>query len=196
MNPDHAFLAASIIALAIVSSDAHAQSNPGSRDWLQGLMLKPHLSIDSIQCAAEYAAHPERWNSAVAFIKGHNLDSIPKGSYPIIGDTVYASVTEDSSKDFEKTKWESHRKYVDLQYVIRGEEKIGVCPVTKATVTIPYNAARDVANYNAEGTYYSAVPGTFFLFFPTDAHRPNVTPGGNKIVKKLVIKIRASEISR
>jgi beta-galactosidase beta subunit len=30
------------------------------------------------------------------------------------------------------------------------------------------------------------------VFFPTEAHRPNITPGGNKVVKKTVIKIKAA----
>jgi YhcH/YjgK/YiaL family protein len=74
--------------------------------------------------------------------------------------------------------------------VSRGKEKIGILPVEKATVKDPYNAEKDVAHYTGEGTYYVAEPGTFFLFFPQDAHRPNIKVNDEK-VKKVVIKIRA-----
>jgi YhcH/YjgK/YiaL family protein len=123
------------------------------------------------------------------------LDNIARGIYPVDGDNVFVSVTADSSKDFDKTNWESHRKYIDIQYVIHGEELIGVYPIAKATITKEYekrDAANYKANYKANGKLYSAIPGTFFIFFPSDAHRPNITPGGNKIVKKVVIKIRAA----
>ncbi len=120
------------------------------------------------------------------------MDNIARGIYPVDGDNVFVSVTADSSKDFDKTNWESHRKYIDIQYVIHGEELIGVYPIAKATITKEYDEKRDAANYSANGKLYSAIPGTFFIFFPSDAHRPNITPGGNKIVKNVVIKLKAA----
>jgi biofilm protein TabA len=99
-------------------------------------------------------------------------------------------MTEDSTKDDDKSKWGSHRKYIDLQYVISGEEKIGVTPVADVKVTEPYSAEKDIAHYSGPGKLYIAKPGTFFLFFPETAHRPGVTTGGNKKDHKIVIKIK------
>ena len=163
------------------------------QDWLGGLKLKPHESIDEMVFAKQYKANKSYWDKAFGFMKEHNLQEMPAGKYPIDGDHVFASVTEDSTKDFDKTTWESHRKYIDLQYIIKGEEMIGVCPVSQAVLTNPYDAKRDAANYSVKGTIYSATPGTFFIFFPSDAHRPSITPGGNKVDKKLVIKVQAAE---
>jgi biofilm protein TabA len=163
------------------------------KDWLNGLQLKPHESLDVVEFARQYSINKAYWDKAFIFLRDHDLRTLAKGKYPIDGDNVYASVTESATKNFDSTQWESHRKYVDLQYVITGEEKMGVCPVAKATVTKPYDAARDAANYSAEGKIYMAVPGTFFIFFPSDAHRPNISPGGNKVDKKIVIKVKAAE---
>jgi YhcH/YjgK/YiaL family protein len=77
--------------------------------------------------------------------------------------------------------------------VINGEEKIGVTDAAKLIRTVPYDPAKDLANYSGEGNFYTATPGIFFLFFPADAHRPNITTGGNKPDKKIVIKIRYAE---
>ena len=161
--------------------------------WAQGLSIKPHKSVDAKVFARQYFTNKKYWDEAFSFLKGNNLQQLQKGKYPIDGDNVYASVTTDSSKNFDKTNWESHHKYIDLQYVIDGEETMGVWPVAKATVSKPYDEKKDVANYNAEGKFYPATNKAFFLFFPTNAHRPNITPGGNKVVKKIVIKIRAAE---
>jgi YhcH/YjgK/YiaL family protein len=161
--------------------------------WRNGLDLMPHKTVDAKQFAEQYFKNKESWDKAFAFLKEHDLQKIEKGKYPVDGDKVTASVTTDSSKNFEKTTWESHRKFIDLQYVIMGEEKMGVYPVTKAKVTKPYDEKKDVANYTADGKYYAATPASFFLFFPTDAHRPNITPGGNKVVKKIVLKIKVAE---
>ena len=163
------------------------------KEWLGGLQLKPHKTVNIQEFAKQYRLNKVYWAEAFAFLKNHDLQNLALGKYPIDGDNVTASVTQASTKDFGKTKWESHRKYIDLQYVITGEERIGVCPVAKATVTNAYNEKKDAANYNAEGKIYNAVPGIFFIFFPTDAHRPNITPGGNKPDKKIVIKIKVAE---
>ncbi|MEP6673624.1 MAG: YhcH/YjgK/YiaL family protein [Ferruginibacter sp.] len=160
------------------------------KEWAGGLQLNPHKTTNAQEFAHQYEINKTYWDKAFAFLKEHDLNTIAKGKYPIDAENVTASVTFDSSKDFEKTKWESHRKFIDLQYVIEGEEKIGLYPVAKATVIKEYDDKKDVANYEAPGKLYSAKPGTFFLFFPSDAHRPNITPGGNKPVKKIVIKIR------
>jgi YhcH/YjgK/YiaL family protein len=143
-----------------------------------------------VEFARQYHLNKEYWDKAFAFLKNQDLNKIAKGKYPIDGENVFASVTEDPSKDFDKTNWESHKKYIDLQYVINGQELIGVYPVSKSTVTKEYDDKKDAANYKADGKTYPATPGTFFLFFPGDAHRPNITPGGNKVVKKIVIKIK------
>ncbi|MGC4100805.1 NanQ anomerase/TabA/YiaL family protein [Ferruginibacter sp.] len=161
--------------------------------WLGGANAQPHSSINKQELARQYQLNKAYWDKAFAFIKEHDLVTLAKGKYPIDGDNVFASITEDPSKDFDKTTWESHRKYIDLQYIITGEEKMGVWPVAKATVIKEYDDKKDVANYTAEGKFYVGTPTTFFLFFPTDAHRPNITPGGNKVVKKLVIKIRYAD---
>jgi biofilm protein TabA len=90
----------------------------------------------------------------------------------------------------EDVKWESHKKYIDLQYIIKGKEIIGVADASKATITKPYTV--DVINYDADGKYYTTEPGKFFLFFPNDAHRPTIKVDGYDVVKKIVIKIQVA----
>lgn len=162
------------------------------KEWLGGANLKPNKSINKTELARQYQLNKIFWDEAFAFLKGHNLDSLPKGKYNIDGDNVVASVTRDSTKNYDKTNWESHRKYIDIQCIISGEEKMGIWPVAAATVTQEYDEKRDIAHYTAKGKFYIGVPGDFFIFFPSDAHRPNITPGGNKVEKKIVIKVRAA----
>jgi biofilm protein TabA len=163
------------------------------KEWLNGMQLQPHKTINKKEFARQYRQNKTHWDRAFAFLQNQDLNTIPKGKYSIDGENVFASVTIDSSKDFNKTNWESHRNYIDLQYVIYGKEKMGVCPISKATVIKEYNDKKDVANYIAEGKFYLATPGAFFIFFPSDVHRPNITPGGHKPVKKIVIKVKAAE---
>jgi biofilm protein TabA len=162
------------------------------KEWLNGLAIKPHSSIDKVQFAKQYHLNQAAWDKALAYLKNTDLKTLSNGRHVIDGDNVYAIVTEAPTKDYDKTAFESHRKYIDLQYVITGEENMAKAPVTSVTTSKPYDEATDLANYTGEGKIYTVPAGTFMLFFPTDAHRPNITPGGNKVVKKIVIKIKVA----
>jgi len=161
-----------------------------SKEWAHGSKIKVHPSINLVEFAKQYHTNKALWDKAIAFLNDKKLDTLKSGKYTIDGINVYATITEGPSKEFAQSAWESHRNYIDLQYVIRGKEKIGVTPVSSATVIKPYDETKDIANYNAEGKYYIATPEEFFLFFPVDAHRPNIKIDGYDIVKKLVIKIK------
>ena len=161
------------------------------KEWLNGLSATPHSSIDKAQFAKQYHLNPEAWNKAFAYLKNTDLKTLANGRHVIDGDNVYAIVTEAPTKDYEKTAFESHRKYIDHQYVITGEENMAKAPLSSVTVNKAYDEAADIAYYTGEGKIYTVPAGTFMLFFPTEAHRPNITPGGNKVVKKIVIKIKA-----
>ncbi|MBD0286886.1 MAG: YhcH/YjgK/YiaL family protein [Flavisolibacter sp.] len=165
------------------------------KEWLNGLSITPHSSIDKVQFAKQYHLNQAAWDKAFAYLKNTDLKTLANGKHVIDGDKVYATVSEAPTKDYDKTAFESHRKYIDLQYVIAGEENMAKAPVTSVTVSKPYDEATDLANYTGEGKIYTVPAGTFMLFFPTEAHRPNITPGGNKVVKKIVIKINVAKES-
>jgi biofilm protein TabA len=162
--------------------------------WRKGMMLTLHPSTNVVEFARQYNKNPALWNAAFAYMKNNRLDTLPVGKHEIAGEMLFASVTEGPSKELEKANWESHKKYIDLQYVIRGKEKIGVAPTTGAAITKAYDEPKDVMNYSIpEALYYVAEPEMFFLFFPSDAHRPNVKVDGFDVVKKVVLKIRVQD---
>jgi len=160
------------------------------REWSGGLSLNLHPSVNQDSFYIAYHRTKKLWDAAFAFLKNQDLDTLKPGKYPIVGDEVFATVTEAPSNKIDDVKWESHRKYIDLQYIIKGKEMIGVADASKATITKPYSG--DAINYNAEGKYYIAGQGEFFLFFPNDAHRPTIKVEGYDVVKKIVIKIQVA----
>jgi YhcH/YjgK/YiaL family protein len=68
---------------------------------------------------------------------------------------------------------------------------MGVGPARKAVTTIPYNTEKDIEHYDLKGSYYVADPGTYFIFFPQDVHRPGIRIDSGD-VRKIVVKIRAA----
>jgi biofilm protein TabA len=156
----------------------------------KGLSPKVYSDVNAEEFKKQYAANKPAWDKAFEFMKTQDLKNLAPGKYPIDGEEVFASVTEIIDKPFEDTKWESHQKYIDLQYIIRGAEKMGKAPSEGAKVINPYSPAKDVANYEIRNAkLHLATPKEFFLFFPSDAHRPNIKVN-EELVKKLVIKIR------
>lgn len=174
-------------------SIADAENWLNGKTWSNGLTPEPHPSINALEFAKQYHANQSLWDKAFAFMAQSDLATLPPEKYALDGDQAYAIITEASSKTFDQSAWEAHEQYLDIQYVISGRERIGVAPISAATVTKPYDESKDYANYIAEGTYYEATPDTFFLFFPADVHRPNIKEEGFDIVKKLVIKIKMAD---
>lgn len=163
------------------------------QEWQPGYTLKIYNDVNAVEFYRQYHASKAAWDKAFAFLADPKTAGLAPGKYPIDGDLVYASITEAPGKTLEQATWESHRRYIDLQYVIDGKEQISVTPIAAATVTHAYDSTRDAANYTATGKDYIAAPGTFYLFFPGDVHRPNVKVPGFDIVKKIVIKIRYAD---
>jgi biofilm protein TabA len=173
-----------------VWTQAKAKKWLKSNEWKNGLKLRPHPSINIVTFAKQYHKNQAEWDKAFAFLRDSDLEKMKPGKYTIDGTDVYATITEGPEKTFEQSAWESHRKYTDLQYVIKGKEKMGIALVSGAVVTQAYDDKADIAHYTSEGQFYTGDPTVFFLFFPSDAHRPNIHVDGYDVVKKVVIKIK------
>lgn len=159
--------------------------------YLKGLTILPHDSVNRVEFFLQYKKNPSRWDAAFAFLKNTNLDTIRVGKYKILGDEVVVNVSEVENRPLEKTKWEFHRKYIDLQYVFRGKETMGVAPLDSLVINNPYSESWDggTGTFNG-GSYYTMDSTRMQLFFPCDAHRPGIAVDGFNRVKKIVIKIK------
>lgn len=163
--------------------------------WANGSKLKPHKSVNETEFAEQYSNNKEYWDKAFDFLKNTDLDIVKPGKYALDGENVFVSVTEGSTKEFEASKWEAHRKYVDIQYVIKGKEKMGIAPVETAISKTKFNDTKDIGFFEIPAKmakYYVAKTGSFFIFFPSDAHRPGIKVKNFDMDKKLVVKIKMS----
>ena len=192
-----------LLSIATITVSAQAKNNEWTerkakkwfkkKAYLNGLKATPHTDINKVEFASQYHLNKVLWDKAFAYLRDTNLLTLTNGRHNIDGDNVYALVTEAPSKDCDKTAFESHKNYIDLQYVISGEEKMGRTSVESLKVDKAYNERADIAYYIGDGKIYTVQQNGFLLFFPGEAHRPNITPGGNKVVKKVVIKIKAAK---
>jgi biofilm protein TabA len=160
-------------------------------EWLNGWNVSPDASINKKEFAVYYFKNKERWDKAFAFLKDNDLTKLEVKRYDIDGDNLYATVSESMTRN-EDDSFEAHRKYIDIQYVINGAEQMSVTPLSdKKEELVPYDPAKDYELMTVNTTRsFEATPDKFFIFFPTDVHRPGVKVGENKIVRKIVVKVR------
>lgn len=155
--------------------------------------VPPHESVNVIEFKNQYHKNKDIWDAAFHFLANNDLEQLPVGNYVIIQGKCWATVSEYIPKEVEKGNIESHRRFIDLQYTLWGNEKMGLAQDVK--VRMDYNAERDVAFYTSPNIkYYPAGKDNFFLFFPSDIHQPSVRGKGEVIEsRKIVIKIEYIE---
>ena len=79
------------------------------------------MFFSSITADYTKMGYPKAIVRALDFLKHTDLKALPGGRYAIEGDMMYANVDDVETKPFEATKPESHRNYVDIQFMVSGE---------------------------------------------------------------------------
>jgi len=153
------------------------------------------MIIDRLANAALYTSVHPGLAAAFEWLRATDLAAVPSGTIPIDGDRVFALVSDYLPRDLDLCQLEAHRRHWDVQYIVRGEERMGWVTLDEASETVPYEAERDVAFLASQGTSFFRVPaGCFVVFSPDDVHMPAVAPGDGtaSMVRKIVVKVRAA----
>jgi len=147
------------------------------------------MIIDKIENLNIYASISERLAKGIEYINNSDFSKIDLGTYPIQGEDVFAMVQEYDTKKIEDCKLEGHCKYIDIQYIIIGEEHIGLAPKTNQEIT-EKNDENDYAFYKGDSSLFKFNPSVFGIFFPDDLHMPCVGLKQSSKVRKVVVKVR------
>jgi biofilm protein TabA len=146
--------------------------------------------------ARNHSLHPA-FPRAGEFLRRADLATLEPGRFDLLpGDDLFALLQENLTRPVAQCRWESHRTYGDIQFVITGVEAMGVLTEPDCALETPYDAARDVAFWTARSgsadTTLMVPAGHLAVFLPHDIHRPLMTPPGHAPanVRKVVIKFR------
>lgn len=142
------------------------------------------MILDNILNSQKYVTVHPNFNTAFDFLL--NYTGKESGRYEL-GNCVFALVQAYNTKDEKDCKWETHKNYIDLQFVYKGNETFGVGKMTNMKVTTLYNPDKDVAFYLGSGSDLKLSDGDFVIVFPWDVHKPQM--GNGSYVDKIVIKI-------
>jgi YhcH/YjgK/YiaL family protein len=146
------------------------------------------MILDTLQNYQLYSAINNRIAKGFDYLRTTDLDSLQSGKHDIDGDTIFALVQEYNTKPSDECKLESHKKYIDIQYVIRGEEMMGVTTQNNQKI-IEINEEKDYTFYEGTTSLVRVSKGMFTIFFPDDLHQPCVQTETISEVKKVVIKV-------
>lgn len=129
---------------------------------------------------------------ALEYLTGQDLTRLPLGRHSVMDDRILALVSEYQTVDLAQGKWEAHRRYIDIQTLAIGQERIGVAPLDKMKVQVPYDLTKDILWLTGSGDFVTIWPGRLAILWPEDVHMPNLAAGEPMPVKKIVMKIDLS----
>ncbi|MFO7525795.1 MAG: YhcH/YjgK/YiaL family protein [Ignavibacteriaceae bacterium] len=148
------------------------------------------MIIDKLSNSILYSALGEGIKKAFIYLQNQNFIEVQPGKYEIDGDNIFVIVAEYQTKDRSEGKPESHKKYIDVQYVADGCELIGYTPLGAQNVIEKYSDENDITFYNGDCSFFKLDKGMFAIFFPDDVHLPGIKVNEKSLVKKVVVKVK------
>ena len=147
------------------------------------------MVTDRLVNADLYRSLGPRIAAALDYVAATDFAAIPDGRHDVDGDRIFALVQRYASKPLAEGRWEAHRKYIDLQLVVHGEEQIGYVSIDQLNAE-PYDTERDLTWLSGKAGQWITLPaGHFALLWPGDAHMPQIASGAPEDVLKVVVKI-------
>jgi len=150
------------------------------------------LIIDCLKNARIYYGMDKNIEIALQFLANNDFENAEVGRYEL-KNGIYLMIQEYKTKLTKEGFWEAHRRYIDVQYIVRGLERIGYANVNTLEVSQEYMEDKDYLVLSGKGDFFTVHAGTFVIFYLEDAHMPCLTVKKPQIVKKVVVKIPVKE---
>ena len=151
------------------------------------------MIVDTLANRGHYRVLGPRIQAALDYLAATDFSQLAPGSYELDGKKLFAIINDYHTKPRETEPFEVHRRYLDVQYVVSGEEEFGYLPLGAQTPNRPYHEAHDYAEFDYQSNSQAAafIPlkaGMFAIFFPGDMHMPG-TLAKAVAVRKVVVKV-------
>lgn len=150
------------------------------------------MIFDRLNNAEQYFCLGKNIKRGFDFLLNSDLEKLEDGKYEICGEDIFANVQSLKTKPIEEQKWEVHRKYIDIQFVIKGKEKMGYGILADFNTNIvPYDDEKDVEFLDGKNfNYVNVRQGDFVIFYPNDVHAPMLAYDDCEDIKKVIVKIK------
>lgn len=151
------------------------------------------MIADSITNSHIYSGLNKKFEKSFQYLKETDFNKTEDGKYEIDGDNIFVMINSYETKSAHEAKPESHIKYIDIQYIISGEEYIGYSFLEGKKPTEDLFKEKDVAFYLCPVDFIKFKKGMFAIFYPDDIHAPGVSVSDGGQVRKVVIKIKIND---
>jgi YhcH/YjgK/YiaL family protein len=148
------------------------------------------MIYDKLENAAIYYALHPLFKSTFDALQNWDWENLPCGRHDIDGDNIFINLAEYQTVLPDQGVWEAHRKYIDIQVIIHGEEQMGHTFNNTLQIKDVYDASKDVEFYSGAGQLITYSKSTFAIYYPHDAHKPGLISGAPGTVRKAVAKVR------
>lgn len=151
------------------------------------------MIFDKIENISDYFDELPPLTKVADFVDEFNKNKLSDGTYEIDGKRVFAMVQSYRTKQqTDEMMFEAHKKYIDLQYIVSGIEKIRWAKLdTVSMVEEKYSSGGDIAFYEGDAMVdFTLSKNTFLLLYPSDAHLPGLSADKDVNVRKIVFKIQ------
>lgn len=147
------------------------------------------MIIDTIDNLGKYVALNPLFADVVEFLKGHDLQTLEAGKYPIKDKDLFLNLQVAKQRTKETALLETHVEMIDIQIPVTAAETFGYTPLCDLPA-FDYNAEKDITKYGETKaqTYVTVNPGQFAIFFPQDGHAPCITDAPE--IKKAIFKVK------
>lgn len=147
------------------------------------IMILSHIS----DCARYEVLHP-LFKQVFDYVKSHDLLLAPAERIVLDGDKLFINVCDAKLVAPETQKLEVHQKYIDIHFPLNGKEIVGWKHLSNTHKSeAPFDVDNDFALYaETPSTYYTVLPGEFYIVYPEDAHAPII---GEGVLRKLIVKV-------
>lgn len=147
------------------------------------------MIYDTIDNLKQYVCMHKHFADVLRFLESAPISGRSDGKYEINDQGAYVIIDTYDTKDVSDCFIECHRKYIDVQVVIEGIERVGVCQ-RAACKAFPYDEEMDFQKLKGDADLLMLGAGGFMIFYPDDAHMPKVRYGTSSgPVKKAVFKV-------
>lgn len=148
------------------------------------------MIADHLANAERYAVLGPLFKHAFDFLRSQDLAALADGRHDLAGDRLFALVQGYHTKPQSEGFWEAHRRYIDLQFIVSGVERIGYAPLHRMTLE-SHDESRDLSVLHGSGDFLTLTEGCFLLLWPEDVHMPGLQAEQSGPVRKIVFKIAA-----
>jgi len=148
------------------------------------------MVVDNLQNASLYFGLHKNFQLAFEYLQKTDFSQVENGKYELDGENVFAIVNRYETHFAEELKWEAHRKYIDIQFVSKGFEQIGIEDINEVPPLTEYDEENDVRFFIGGGNHFPLIEKTFAIIFPHEVHKPGIAITKKSEVLKVVIKVK------